>query len=209
MANVSERERLQHVAFPPEGERDFVNDVTEQLNELIGPRWISWHLDVAVPGTALFARFVKDANGRQVLTGVMLLGDAITAEQLRKVPVAALENSANLTMSPDSRQILSNEIPKLPKLERRPDMSSVEFSQLVADHYRQWAAAVPHPAAAMAAQAKVKLPTMHTWIREARLRGFLPPGRGSKATDAFRAAAEKADKLGRRMTDPARKERGK
>lgn len=184
---MSERERLTYDPFPDE--RDFVNETAERLDQVVGPRWSGWHVDDAVPGAALFARFIEDPRGRLVLAGVMLLSDSITTDQLRKVPVSALENSANLSTA-TGRQILRDEIPKLPKLVREPDMKPDEFCRLVADHYRQWAAAVPHPAAAMAAQSGVKPPTMHAWIREARQRGFLPPARGSKSNPIAEVALQ-------------------
>jgi hypothetical protein len=59
-------------------------------------------------------------------------------------------------------------------------MSPEQISELVAQHYKTWARGVPHPAAAMAAEANAKLATVHTWIREARLRGYLPPAQRGK-----------------------------
>lgn len=159
-----------------------MNALARKLDEEIGPSWAGWHYGT-IKGldAALFARFVENDAGRQVLAGVMLLGDAITAEQLRKVPVAALENSRNLSHEglPAYEQMRA-ELAKLPPLERG-DLSGEEFSQLVAEHFKLWARHVPHPAAAMADAWKVKPPTVHTWIREARLRGFLPPARRGKS----------------------------
>jgi hypothetical protein len=112
-----------------------------------------------------------------VLAGVLLLSDAITGEMLRKVPVAALENSRNLTEAGGRPP----EVDELHPL-RDADRSDPEsFSRLVAEHYRAWARVVPHPVAAMARDAEVKPPTVHTWVREARLRGLLPPARRGKA----------------------------
>lgn len=175
VAYVAERDRLTYDPW----KKSFVNAMAKRLDEEVGPRWIGWHLgDVkAVPGAALFARFTESETGRQVLSGVMLLGAAITADMLRKVPVSALENSTNLTRTDKQ---LKTELAKLPPL-ARGNLAPEEFSKLVAEHYKVWARAVPHPAAAMAAQAEVKPPTMHTWIREARLRGFLPPAKRGKA----------------------------
>ena len=101
--------------------------------------------------------------------------DAITTDRLKSVPVRALENSWNLTKNVDARE----EIRDLPKLER-DGRTPEEFGQLVAEHYKAWAAIVPHPVAAMAADAGVKAPTVHGWVREARLRGFLPPAQRGK-----------------------------
>jgi hypothetical protein len=189
VVNVPERKRLQHPqdAGNPRG-RSFVNALTKKLTEEIGPRWSGWHYDVAVPGAALWAMTEEDADGRWVVTGIVLLAEAVTADMLRKVPIEAIENSTNLGVRLEDAEgstVLAHdrahtELAKLPRLERG-DLESEEFSRLVAEHYRVWARYVPHPAAAMAAQADVKPPTMHTWIREARLRGFLPPAKRGKA----------------------------
>jgi hypothetical protein len=110
------------------------------------------------------------------VSALLLVGEALTAETLRRVPMSAIENSANLSRQDVNRKALVD----LPPLRRSPDLSAEQFSQLVADHYRLWAEAVPNPAAAMAAEHGVKLPTVHGWIREARLRGMLPKARRGK-----------------------------
>lgn len=156
---------------------DDIGEVERWLDRRIGPRWMGWHAENSgVPETALYAQFKKNEAGRQVLAGLLLLGDALTADRLRTVPVKELENSANLSGS----QAFREAVEALPPLERAPGMSSEAFSKLIADHYTTWAQFVPHPADSIAAEWKVKVPTVHTWIREARLRGFLPPAQRGK-----------------------------
>lgn len=173
---MTERKRWEYHPF--DGPDD-VNELTQKLVDLLGPDWAGWHLGDLVPGAAVWAQFTETESGRQILSGLLLLGDAITADMLRKVPVSALENSESLTNRAAEAR-LKDERARLPRLERDEDMSPEDFSRLVAEHYKAWARAVPHPAAAMAAEADVKPPTMHTWIREARLRGFLPPAKRGK-----------------------------
>ena len=132
--------------------------------------------DPRVPGAAYVALFSPASSGRLVVSALLLVGEALTAETLRRVPMSAIENAANLSRQDVNRQALAD----LPPLRRSPDLSAEDFSQLVADHYRLWAEAVPNPAAAMAAEHGVKLPTMHGWIREARLRGLLPKAQRGK-----------------------------
>lgn len=163
-----------------EGQLD-VSDVEGVLREKLGGEWSGWHRGDVVPGLALWARFTESESGRQVLSGLLLLGDSITGEQLRKVPVSVLENSHNLTASYSAGE-LKEDLAKLRPLRREVGMSPEDFSRLVAEHYRAWAKAVPSPAAAIAQEWRVKPPTVHTWIREARLRGFLPPARRGKST---------------------------
>jgi len=59
----------------------------------------------------------------------------------------------------------------------RPDA----FYRDVASTYRHLASASPRPAAELAEANRVPVTTAHRWIKEARRRGFLPPGRPGKA----------------------------
>ncbi|MEJ7772527.1 MAG: hypothetical protein WKF51_11550 [Geodermatophilaceae bacterium] len=132
--------------------------------------------DPRVPGTGYVVLYSPASSGRLVVSALLLVGEALTSDTLRHVPISAFENAANLSRHDVNRQALAD----LPPLRRSPELSSEEFSKLVADHYLLWAAAVPNPASAMAAEHGVKLPTMHGWIREARLRGLLPRAQRGK-----------------------------
>lgn len=67
---------------------------------------------------------------------------------------------------------------KLPKgTGRKPD----EFYRAVADAYAWWASMSRKPAAELARQNKVPVTTVHRWVKEARVRGFLTPGSKGKA----------------------------
>ncbi|MFC5946370.1 hypothetical protein, partial [Micromonospora harpali] len=161
----------------PEGDDYSPQELEKNLKEWFGgDLWRVWHRDVTIPGAELYARYTKNELGRFVLSGLVMLGEAIPAEVLRKVPVAALENSINI-----SQDTVREEVDKLPPLRRTPGMDPVEFSRLVAEHFKTWTRPFPHPPAAMAADADTKVTTVHGWIREARLRGFLPPARRGKA----------------------------
>ncbi len=65
----------------------------------------------------------------------------------------------------------------------RPDPSGDldQFYRRVADAYREFAKLSRAPAAAMANEAGVPVTTVHRWVREARRRGHLPPGRKGRA----------------------------
>jgi hypothetical protein len=184
LVNVTERKRWEYHPF--EDADGDVNELARKISDETGLDWHGWWRgDVsALPDTALLAAFTKNDAGRSVLAGVMLLGDAITADLLRKVPVAALENSTNLGVpvgdSESAGDRVRSELAELPPLDRAAGLAPEDFSRLVAEHFKVWARYVPHPAAAMAAETGVKSPTVHTWIREARLRGFLPPARRGK-----------------------------
>ncbi|WP_412538456.1 hypothetical protein R8Z50_21690 [Longispora sp. K20-0274] len=60
---------------------------------------------------------------------------------------------------------------------RRPD----EFYRDVARAYRDLAQSSHRPAAELATANGVPATTAHRWVKEARRRGFLPPGRPGKA----------------------------
>ncbi len=154
-------------------------EIERWLTERFGGVWLCWRPETSlVPGTTVAAQLKENEAGRYVLTGLLLLGEVVTADSLRKVPVAAIENTTNLSTGVYGK--MRAELAKLPPLTRTPDMAPEDFSRLVAQHYNVWARYVPHPAAAMAAEAGAKVPTVHTWVREARLRGFLPPARRGK-----------------------------
>ncbi len=106
-----------------------------------------------------------------------MIGETITSDMLRRVPLAAMEAAANVSQENAVRSALA----MLGPLSRDRAESAEDFSRRVAEHYRLWAAHVPNPAARIAAEHKVKLATVHTWIRDARLRGLLPPARRGKA----------------------------
>ncbi|GAA1679614.1 hypothetical protein GCM10009745_24400 [Kribbella yunnanensis] len=148
--------------------------VEEMLDQQFGGRWA---VSADVPGLTAYVQLGRNDSGRLVLTGLLLMGDAIAADQLRKVPIAAIENAWNLSKPGDNWR---EEIDALPRLERSTGMAAEDFSQLVAQHYNAWARHVPHPAAAIAAEWGLKVPTVHTWIREARLRGLLPAAQRGK-----------------------------
>lgn len=136
---------------------------------------VEWREQAPVDGATLFAAFRQAESGRYVLAGVMLCADKVTGEMLRRIPVAMIENARNADGLPPA-------LDGLPPLRRQPGMDQQKFSELVAAHHRAWAAITPHPVARMAEAASVKPPTMHTWVREARLRGLLGPARRKKAS---------------------------
>lgn len=158
--------------------------MSELLNKHLGGRWGFLAAGQLIPGERVsgWVQAVESDSGRPVIGGLLLLAeDAITAEMLRKIPVATLENGVAVGLDSEAaRAALQRELEALPPLERTEDMTPEAFSALLAEHFKAWAKAVPHPAAAMAAHANVKPPTMHTWIREARLRGLLPPAKRKK-----------------------------
>lgn len=121
-----------------------------------------------------------NADGRMVLTGLAVVGEGLSAESLRRIPVSVIEQAMaeKAAGTEEQREV---EIAKLPALERG-SLGAAAFSRLVAEHYRIWARYTANPGAEMARRWGFKGATVHGWIREARLRGFLPEAeRGKRA----------------------------
>jgi hypothetical protein len=155
-------------------------ELGDLFTELFGGFWIGRDPGVVLAEHVLLTQSKRAPSGRRVLTAVLVMGDSVTADLLRKIPVAAMENSVNLSNA-EARKKLKEGARDLPPLERQPGQSPEDFSRLVAAHYTLWASLVPHPAPAIASEHSVPVPTVYTWIREARLRGFLPPGNRKKS----------------------------
>lgn len=158
-------------------ERSLLSALTGTLNRETHLRWGGSATPAGAPETMQLYGFREDENGRWVLAGLLLIDNAITAEMLRAVPVSAVESGQNDQAAEAARE----ELAKLTPLQDADRSDPETFSQLVAAHYKLWARAVPTPVASMAAAAGVKSATVHTWVREARLRGLLPPARRGKA----------------------------
>lgn len=159
-------------------EADFER-VSAMLAEAFGGDWTKWEGGPGgIPGAVMWAQVKPNADDRMVLTGLVLVGDGITAESLRRIPVRVIEQ-ASAEVAAGNRDRMRAELAKLPPLERGT-LSAGEFSQLVADHYKVWARYTLKPAAGMSAEWGVKSATMHGWIREARLRGLLPEAERGK-----------------------------
>lgn len=167
---------------PPKPRKSDDEATAALLAKAFGGTWTRFEAGPAskVLDGVLWAQMKPNADDRPVLTGVLIFGDRLTAEGLRKVPVSIIEQGlAERSSGTDAQR--DAELAKLPALERG-DLAAAEFSGLVAEHYRVWARYSPRPAAGMAARWGVKSATVHSWIREARLRGLLPEAeRGKRA----------------------------
>jgi hypothetical protein len=128
----------------------------------------AWTAVDSRPG--LSVRLRRNEFGRMVVSGVHIEVDAVTADMLRAIPIRAIETRANHPGATDE-----------PTPAVRSDATPPEdFSRAVATWYSAWARRSPTPVAEMARQVGVKLPTAHSWVREARLRGFLPAAKRRK-----------------------------
>lgn len=170
--------------------------------------WYEWRQDEPPLAATVEVRVGVGTGGRLVLTGLRIEGTP-SAELLRAIPVGRIEAAANAQLAaveavsgttpivnsrarpvaPPVAEDVGWEMvePSLavtratpadaPRLRGRPDI----FYREVADVYLTFAQASPRPACDLADRHGVPVSTAHRWVKEARRRGFLPPGRPGKS----------------------------
>lgn len=141
---------------------------------LIANGWLA--VEGVIPNATIYAKWTEAEDGRIYLSGLCLPHLPITADLLRSVPVGRLENLPRAD-NPSSRVAVE----ELPTLRRNQGEDPSAFAERVAKYYRAFSQLSSKPAKLISEHSEVPLPTVHGWIREARLRGKLPPGRKGKA----------------------------
>jgi hypothetical protein len=130
------------------------------------------HLEMVMNLTGL------DPNTLSVVNRFGGMGYPILEEPAEEPSLADLR--AQATDAPQELNLLQA-VARRPWL-TRPDGSDPDaFYEQVARAYREYAAQGHAPARDIANEAGVPVGTAHGWIREARRRGHLPPGRKGKA----------------------------
>jgi hypothetical protein len=160
--------------------------------------WHEWCDDTPVAPSELprvLVRVGEGDDGRLHLVGMHVDG-LLSAEALRSIPVGRIEAAANAQFHP-SASVLDGEeesyviatpgdrgpLPPLPPHLWR-DVSGGypdSFYGAVAAIYRKLAAASPRPVVEIAGANDVPVTTAQRWVKEARRRGLLAPGRAGKA----------------------------
>ena len=171
--------------------------------------WYEWRQDPPLDA-AVYVRVLAGSDGRLGVTELRIAG-ALSSELLRAIPLGRIEAAANAQlvvidavnapvtlMRPGTRGLVSLDTgwetgEAVPY--RRPDGPRVpirladdtgrgrtdEFYATVAGIYQELAQSSPRPAIELAEANQVPVTTAHRWIKEARRRGFLGPGRPGKA----------------------------
>jgi len=142
-------------------------------------------------------RFAKNEAGRWEPVELRMDADRpLDSTMLRRVPLASMESAANgvgrqnledrlhwdeppQNWRPPSLQPGQLWLPKAPRLRAkvRPGAKKNDaFYRQVAASYSARAARSSRPAVEMANANGVPVTTVHRWVKEARRRGFLPPG---------------------------------
>jgi hypothetical protein len=157
---------------------EHVRGKDEFWDRLGGWEWAA--TDDLMPGARVYIKWGERSDGHLVVTDLCIRGsvdEPLTSRSLRSLPVARLEAAANAAKARVAELALQQEPPL-----GRPDGSDPDaFYRRVADHYHWHASGSSRPVADMAEAAKVPVTTVHRWVREARRRGFLPPGSRGKA----------------------------
>jgi hypothetical protein len=166
--------------------------------------WYEWRQQPALPAT-VHVRVASGSGGRLGLAELRIIGEP-TSDLLRAIPVGRIEAAANAQLAviddavsprpPRQRRhptrppgdgndrgweqpssLTPTASPRAGRSRGRPD----QFYAEIAEAYRQLAQTSRRPAGDLAADHGVPVTTAHRWIKEARRRGFLAPGRPGKA----------------------------
>lgn len=150
-----------------------------EQHPLVG-QWIHWHLK---SGIDLSGHVAKSASGRAVFDQLTIYSqEPITAELLRSLPLGrfeALANGAGLFADADERSVKGEGVTpaalrlRIPETRRKPD----SFYKAVAKAFTAANRGSDRPAALIAEVNDVPVSTVHRWVKEARRRGLLAPGR--------------------------------
>jgi hypothetical protein len=139
--------------------------------------WLEWDPPAGARARVL-VRLEEAPDGRHTLTGLQVLG-TVAADVLRAIPVGRIEAAANAGLAEGPRRRTAR-IPanlRANAVQGYPD----RFYDAVAAAYRSLVATSSRPIADLAAANDVALTTAQRWVKEARRRGKLPPGRAGKA----------------------------
>jgi hypothetical protein len=147
----------------------------------LGDHWYAWADGVPEGATLRVHASVAD-DGRYHLDAIDYSGP-VSATVLRTIPVGRIEAAVNAL-------IRHGHEPRRPPVEARvPDQLRQnsapgypdEFYEVIARAYRVLASDSPRPIVELAEANEVPLTTAQRWVKEARRRELLPPGRRGKA----------------------------
>jgi hypothetical protein len=143
--------------------------------------WYEW-IDEQPMAVPVFVQVDEADDGRVHVVALHIEG-IVSAEVLRTIPIGRIEALANAVLHPQAANQGWRAVARLPdelllgSKRGRPD----EFYATVASTYRHLVTATARPVAELADANEVPRTTAHRWVKEARRRGMLPPGRPGKA----------------------------
>ena len=118
-------------------------------------------------GLQVLAGAQETGPARGTIQVLVVVGERVRADDLRRIPMARLEQEL-LRAIPHEIDVAD-----LPPLERR-GKTPEDFARLFVQHYNAWSERDPHPVNRMAAEYGINRRTLHSWLRECRLRGLVP-----------------------------------
>lgn len=143
--------------------------------------WHEWVDDppLVVP---VYVQLDEQDDGRFHVVAMHVEG-VLSAEVLRAIPVGRIEALANALHHPHSAEQGWRADARLPDdlIEEPTWRRSDGFYAAVASTYRHLVSATPRPVVELAEANGVPRTTAHRWVKEARRRGMLAPGRPGKA----------------------------
>lgn len=184
LVNVSEEERTQPAPRWTLPKREGSDDRTWAG---LGDEWRA--VDGVLEGHRIYVKWTYTEDGSSHLSGLHVSDVPITSDLLRAIQVGRLENlgrnMADLAAAKLYDAIAGLPTPEggglAPPLRREKGEDPDVFADRVAQYYRAFAGISSKPAKMLSEASGVPLATVHGWIREARLRGKLPPGKRGKA----------------------------
>ena len=145
--------------------------------------WFEWK-DGARKGTKVLVKVDEAKDGRFNVTGLRIDG-TVSAELLRSLPVGRIEATANAQLhgGVDKAARGGRSKPQIAAKLRKstPQGYTDAFYDAVAIAYRGLVGTSSRPIGELATANEVPVTTAQRWVREARRRGKLPPGRPGKA----------------------------
>jgi hypothetical protein len=145
--------------------------------------WFEWR--DGAPGrrpSKVFVRITQATDGRFHLRGLRIDGP-VSAELLRSIPVGRIEGVANTQLHTGVTAPRRRPQARIPDSLRASAVPGYPdpFYDAVAVIYQQLVGTSPRPVAELASANAVPVTTAQRWVREARRRGKLPPGRPGKS----------------------------
>ena len=147
--------------------------------------WHEWR-DGRSPGrgrnrSRVLVHLTEARDGRLNLDGLRIDG-SVSASQLRSIPVGRIEAAANAQFHGSAGKGATAPA-RIPARLRASTAQGYQdnFYEVVGKAYQALARSSSKPVADLAEANEVPVTTAQRWVREARRRGKLPPGRPGKA----------------------------
>jgi hypothetical protein len=142
--------------------------------------WYEW-VDEPPHAVPVYVQLDEQADGRLHVVALHVEG-VLSAEVLRAIPVGRIEALANALLHPHAADRGWRSEARLPAglLDEGTWRRSDDFYAAVASTYCHLVSATPRPVVELAEANGVPRTTAHRWVKEARRRGMLAPGRPGK-----------------------------